>query len=214
MPARFAYSSLCRCGSIPAASGRKVAVARSCPARARCPRRRERCGCETVELDRVGPHRPWRTYGQRATLRCPALARRCARALRRRARLQRTRDRRRSGGRVARRRARRRRRRAGTRRRRLHRRHPRAARERKLGTGRPFAPASGASGRYATVLDTDLEYRAEAIRGLLAPVAAGEADAAFGIRASGHARPTASGTSSATGSWRSLRVSTAGPRTS
>jgi hypothetical protein len=32
------------------------------------------------------------------------------------------------------------------------------------------------------VLDTDLEYRAEAIRGLLAPVAAGEADAAFGIR--------------------------------
>jgi glycosyltransferase involved in cell wall biosynthesis len=38
-----------------------------------------------------------------------------------------------------------------------------------------------ASGRYATVLDADLEYRAEAIRDLLAPVAAREADAAFGI---------------------------------
>jgi hypothetical protein len=47
------YSSLCRCSSIPAASGRKVAVARSCPARARCPRRRERCGCETVEHARA-----------------------------------------------------------------------------------------------------------------------------------------------------------------
>jgi dolichol-phosphate hexosyltransferase len=39
-----------------------------------------------------------------------------------------------------------------------------------------------ASGRYATVLDADLDYRAEAICDLLALVATGEADAAFGIR--------------------------------
>jgi hypothetical protein len=146
-------------------------------------------------VDKVGPHRPWRTYGQCATLRCPALARRCARALRRHARFQRAHDRRRSRGRVARRRARRRRRRAGTRRRRLHRRHPRAAPELKLARIRPRAPPRPdggkraavrtglglASGRYATVLDADLKHRAEAIRDLLAPVAPGEADAAFGI---------------------------------
>ena len=39
-----------------------------------------------------------------------------------------------------------------------------------------------ASGRCATVLDAVLGYRAEAIRDLLAPVAAGERPAAFGIR--------------------------------
>ena len=39
-----------------------------------------------------------------------------------------------------------------------------------------------ASGRCATMLDAVLGYRAEAIRDLLAPVAAGERHAAFGIR--------------------------------
>jgi glycosyltransferase involved in cell wall biosynthesis len=72
-----------------------------------------------------------------------------------------------------------------------------------------------ASGRYATVLDADLEYRAEAIRDLLATVAAEKPTPPSASGAPGHARPTA-GTSPATGSWRSLRAhcSTAGSRTS
>jgi len=56
-------------------------------------------------------------------------------------------------------------------------------RDRNGGKGAAVRTGLGlASGRHATVLDADLEYRAEAIRDLLAPVAAGDADAAFGIR--------------------------------
>ena len=61
--------------------------------------------------------------------------------------------------------------------------------------GRGAAVRTGlglASGRCATVLDAVLGYRAEAIRDLLAPVAAGERHAAFGIRGFRHTRATAS----------------------
>ena len=68
--------------------------------------------------------------------------------------------------------------------------------------GRGAAVRTGlglASGRCATVLDAVLGYRAEAIRDLLAPVAAGERPAAFGIRGFRHTRATASVASP--GSW-------------
>lgn len=55
--------------------------------------------------------------------------------------------------------------------------------ERNRGKGHAVRLALGeAIGRYAAILDADLEYRPDEIGGLLEPLLAGEADAVFGTR--------------------------------
>jgi hypothetical protein len=68
------------------------------------------------------------------------------------------------------------------------------ARERRCGSRRPFA-----TGDYLLIFDADLEYSADDILGLLAPVLRGDDEVVRGSASSARPPRTSSGSSSATG---------------